>query len=251
MKKARSSTSPRHPNPQIVARPTASAAAAPRRVSHLTRRTTHAARVSSAPPARPGSCTARAGISGTTPRSRTARRTAGSPPNDPGSLAPARASARGPGTRTDVQRTRDNSCGTSFDVSHLDGVIVELALQQLARPEQPRLHRAHRDLENASDLLIRHPFHVAQHQRLTKRDRELIDGSQYLVIHDAVEERALWVLVLLLWEDGVRLDLVQVYRLGMPGAAAVFIDEGVPQNGKQPSLRVGSFLVLVPGAIGL
>jgi len=104
---------------------------------------------------------------------------------------------------------------------------------------------------NAGDLLIRHPFHIAQHQRLAKRHRELIDGPQYLVIHDAVEERALWVLVLQLREDGVRLDLVQVYSLGMPGAAAVFIDEGVPQNGKQPSLGVGSFLVLVPGAIGL
>ncbi len=34
----------------------------------------------------------------------------------------------------------------------------------------------------------------------------------------------------------------------MTRAAAVLIDEGVPQNCKQPSLRIGSFLVLIPGA---
>src|SRR6266566_9800990 len=43
-KKARSRNRPRHPNPHVVARPTASAAVAPRRVSHLTRRTIPAAR---------------------------------------------------------------------------------------------------------------------------------------------------------------------------------------------------------------
>ena len=45
-KKARSRNKPRHPNPHTVARPIASAAAAPRRVSHLTRRTVPAARAS-------------------------------------------------------------------------------------------------------------------------------------------------------------------------------------------------------------
>src|SRR6267143_1115848 len=45
-KKARSSSKPRQPNPYIVATPTASAAAAPRPVSHLTRRTARAARAS-------------------------------------------------------------------------------------------------------------------------------------------------------------------------------------------------------------
>src|ERR1041385_8368671 len=62
IKKARSGVTPRHPNPQIVAAPTAAAAAQPRPVSHFTRRTARAARASSARAARPASCSAPSGI---------------------------------------------------------------------------------------------------------------------------------------------------------------------------------------------
>src|SRR5262245_3120497 len=250
-KKARSRINPRQPNPQSVATPTASAAAAPRRVSHLTRRTARARRGASARPAHPVCGSAHAETSGIAPRSRTAHRMAGTPPGVPGSPARPPASARDPGTRRDARRTRGNSFGRSFDISHLDGVIVELALQHLPRPEQTRLHGTDRHLENLGDFLIRHAFHVAQHQGLTKRLRKLIDGAKHLVINDAVEERPLRVFILDLCEDGKRLDRVQIDGLRMPDLPAVFINKGVPQDRKQPSLGIGSLLVLVPGAVGL
>src|SRR3989454_5296465 len=45
-------------------------------------------------------------------------------------------------------------------------------------------------------------------------------------------------------EHGEGLDRVQVHRLRVARAAPVFINESVPQDGQQPSLRIGPLLVL-------
>ena len=81
--------------------------------------------------------------------------------------------------------------------------------------------------------------------------RELVDGPEHLVVHDAVEEGSLWVVVLDLLEDREGLDRVDVHGLGVPGAAAVFINESVPQDRQQPALGVGAPLELMPGAVRL
>src|SRR3989442_270113 len=201
--------------------------------------------------AHPRRGTGSAETAGTSLRSRSAPHRARNRPGGPGSAVPSPGSAPCPGTRTDALRIRGSSCGTSFDVAHTHGVLVQLPLERLPGAEQPRLHRAYRHTQDLADLLVAQPLDVAQHQRLPERFRELIDGLEHLVVDDPVEEGPLGVVVLYLSKHRERLDGVHVHGFGVPGAAPVFINKGIAQDGEQPSLRVGSFLVLVPGAVAL
>src|SRR5216117_3834509 len=154
---------------------------------------------------------------------------------------------------------------------HLD-VLYRVALRLTANPSDAddlvqetmlKAYRAWDQYEKGTNAkawlltILRHAF-INEYRRRTRHPEtvdldkiepyavfpEVQDEDPQGAFFDRIvdEERALRVLILHLREDGVRLDLVQVYGLGMPGTAAVFIDEGVPQNGKQPGLGVGSFL---------
>src|SRR5256712_2884708 len=201
--------------------------------------------------AHPRRGTGSAETAGTSLRSRSAPHRARNRPGGPGSAVPSPGSAPCPGTRTDALRIRGSSCGTSFDVAHAHGVLVQLPLERLPGAEQPRLHRAYRHTQDLADLLVAQPLDVAQDQRLPERFRELIDGLEHLVVDDPVEEGPLGVVVLYLSKHRERLDGVHVHGFAVPGAAPVFINKGIAQDGEQPSPRAGSFLVLVPGAVRL
>src|SRR2546428_113180 len=201
--------------------------------------------------AHPGRGTGSAETAGTSPRSRSAPHRARTRPGDPGSAAPSPGSAPCPGTRTDALRTRGSSCGTSLDVAHAHGVLVQLPLQRLPGPEEPRLHGAHGYAQDLADLLVAHPFDVAQNQGFPERFRELINGFEHLVVDDLVEEGPLGVVVLYISKHRVGLDSVHVHGFGVPGAAAVFINKGIAEDREQPPLGIGPLLVLIPGAIRL
>src|SRR3989442_13855470 len=77
--------------------------------------------------------------------------------------------------------------------------------------------------------------------------RQQVNGPEDLVVHDAVEEGPLRVVVLELLEHGEWLDRVDVDGLRVSGAPPIFINEGVPPNRGQPPLGVRPPLELVPG----
>src|SRR2546426_6374651 len=179
-KKANSRTRPCQPRPQATAAPTASAAARPPGVSQLTRRTARAGCGASNRAAHPAPGSGPAGTSGTAARSRTPHRRAGTRRGARGSPAPPAASARGRDTHTGARSIRGSSCGTSLDVAHADGVLVQLPLEQAPGAEQSGFHGADGHVEHAGDLLVRQALHVAQHHGLPELFRQLVGRSEHL-----------------------------------------------------------------------
>src|SRR5206468_4086349 len=167
------------------------AAATPPRVSQVTLRTGRAGSCASARGARRGPGSGLAGNPKTTFRSRSARRREGSRRGVAGSLVLRQTSIRGRDIHTGAPCTRDNSFWRPFDVTHPHGVVVQLALEHAAGAEQARFHGADRNFQDAGDLVVRETLHIAQHHRLPKLFRELVDRPEHFVVYDPVEERSL------------------------------------------------------------
>src|SRR5690606_26191334 len=211
------------------------------------RRGRAAPRGRSAGPARPGRASP-----GTRWRSAGGGSSSGSARSGHGSRRRSPLRARRPGTRRCGRAPRGSgpySWLAGADVAFLDGIRVQLLLQQAPAAEQPALDRAGRDPEHGGDLGVGEAFEVAQHDGVAEVGRQPLDGLEDRRVDHVAEQLALRVVLRGGHEERqlargrgrpVRLARDLLDDLIAPALALPLPEEGVPADGKEPALRGGS-----------